>query len=190
MPHEITDKLWPTLDQPMQSVYMVLFRLSWGFGKRTCKIGLRKLAERANLSLNPTRSATRRLEARGLVVNTGVDNASSSGDERGIEWRVELPEGVEIAEVAPPGKGAPPAKGAPPREGAAPSGAPYKHEKENTKETVYTIRTIAARLFEAHRHELGFDHERLGRLVTDALIGQGSAPDADLIEDAIRGMAE
>jgi DNA-binding Lrp family transcriptional regulator len=175
----------------MQSVYLVLFRLSWGFGRRTCKVGLRKLAERANLSLNPTRAAVRRLEMRGLIRNVGVDNASKNFQERGIEWIVDLPEGVETLDGAPPGKGAPPAEGAPPVEGAHPSAGPNKSLKENIKEeaSVYEIRTIAARLFEVHRNDDGFDREQLLGLVRAALIGQGVVLVDATIEEAIRGMA-
>ena len=66
--------------------------------------------------------------------------------------------------------------------------------KENMKEKdlngeIYKIRTIAARLFEAHRSDPDFDHERLRTLVTDALIGQGHQPAAEAINEAIRGMA-
>jgi hypothetical protein len=57
------------------------------------------------------------------------------------------------------------------------------------KAGVYEIRTIAVRLFEVHRGEIGFDHERLRRLVRDALIGQGRDVDNGAIEEAIRGMA-
>ncbi len=54
--------------------------------------------------------------------------------------------------------------------------------------SVYEIRTIAARLFEAHRNEQTFSHARLRELVRDALIGQGSVVEDSLVDEAIRGM--
>jgi len=44
-------------------------------------------------------------------------------------------------------------------------------------------------LFEAHRGDVGFDHDRLRELVADALIGQGRQLDREAIEEATRGMA-
>jgi hypothetical protein len=53
---------------------------------------------------------------------------------------------------------------------------------------VFEIRTVAARLFEAHRGEPGFNHDRLRQLVREALIGHGRQSDSESIEEAIRGM--
>jgi hypothetical protein len=64
-----------------------------------------------------------------------------------------------------------------------------EHDRKGFDELgVYEVRTIAARLFEVHRDDAGFDHDRLRTLVRDALIGQGREPDASVIEDALRGM--
>lgn len=194
--HEVIDELWPTLDQPMQSVYAVLYRLSYGFGRRYCKIGLKRLAERCNLSLNPTRAAARRLELRGLIRNVAVDNEAGNYKERGIQWEVFLPEGVQTTDVAPTrgadaGKGAPPAKGAAPREVAAPdAGAMKSSEKENEiRSSIYEIRMIAARIRERNHGRLGYDTARFRDDVRTALVGQNREVDEDLIEEAIKGMA-
>ena len=65
-----------------------------------------------------------------------------------------------------------------------------EHDRKGFDEPdVYEVRKIAARLFEVHREEAGFDRERLRALVRDALIGQGHEPHAALIDEAIRGMA-
>jgi hypothetical protein len=177
--HTFWDELAPTLDPLEVSILGHLLRLTVGYKNRaTCTIGLPRLAERCNVGLNTLRRAVARLEARGLVRRTDINNTGHNR-ERGTVWEVLL---------APPKLG--PAKTA----GAKVAGArtaPMISEKkeENMPPSVYDIRTVAARLLEAHRTDSGFDRARLRALVRDALIGQGVALDEALVEEATRGMA-
>jgi hypothetical protein len=123
------------------------------------------------------------LEARGLVVRVGVDGRNPANDDRGVLFRVPM-----AAEALAPREGASRGEGASSREAPSPP-APMKEHERKHESGVYEIRTIAARLFEAHRGTPGFDHDRLRALVRDALIGQGRQPEDGAIEDAIRGMA-
>jgi hypothetical protein len=59
----------------------------------------------------------------------------------------------------------------------------------SSESSVYAIRTIAARLYEVHRGEPGYDRDRLRGAVREALIGQGLAASDDQLDEAIRGMA-
>ena len=175
--NEFWDDIAPTLEPVDVVIVGHLLRLTVGFDRPRCTIGLPRLAERANVSPNTVRASLRRLERRGLVRLVEVESKTANAA-RGSVFELGLaPPKIERAKPA--------------RAAAAPAQpAPMiSDQKEDQKASVYEIRTIAARLFEAHRYEPGFDHDRLRDLVRDALIGQGRQPDAEAIEEAIRGMA-
>lgn len=66
-PHAYTDGLCQVLDVYEQAIYTQLYRLSHGYGKPTCKIGLPQLARRANMGKTTTQATVNRLIDKGLV---------------------------------------------------------------------------------------------------------------------------
>jgi hypothetical protein len=55
------------LDVYEQAVFSQLYRLSHGYGKPTCKIGLPQLARRANVGKTTTQATVNRLIDKGLI---------------------------------------------------------------------------------------------------------------------------
>jgi hypothetical protein len=90
-PHEITDKILPTLKPGCQVVLMRLYRLSAGFGSDTCHVSLPKLASSCNISETQIRIFLRDLEGRKLIRRLSVDLANKVQSERGITFEVLLP---------------------------------------------------------------------------------------------------
>jgi hypothetical protein len=90
-PHEITDKLLPTLKPGCQVVLMRLYRLSAGFGSDRCHVSLPKLASACNISETQIRIFLRDLEHRKLIKRLSVDLANKVQSERGITFEVLLP---------------------------------------------------------------------------------------------------
>jgi hypothetical protein len=66
-PHAYTDGLCQVLDVYEQAIYTQLYRLSHGYGKSTCKIGLPQLARRANMGKTTTQATINRLIDKGLI---------------------------------------------------------------------------------------------------------------------------
>jgi hypothetical protein len=192
--HSVVDDFLPRLQPYEQLVYLRLFRLTVGFGRKTCVVSHAKLAEKTRLSLSTIKRTCGQLEANGYVRSRPV--LGGSHVDRGCEF--ELLEPTWLFETQVSGTQV---------RGTRPSGTQVRgtqvpqsdmKDRKESHETaptaiavanVFEIRTIAARLFEAHRGESGFDHNRLRQLVRDALIGQGRIPEGEAIEDAIRGMA-
>jgi hypothetical protein len=90
-PHEITDKILPTLKPGCQVVLMRLYRLSAGFGSNTCHVSIGKLASACNISETQIRIFLRDLEQRKLIKRLNVDLANKIQSERGITFEVCLP---------------------------------------------------------------------------------------------------
>lgn len=179
--NEFWDQVVPTL-KPVEAIALgQLLRLTVGFKREECLISLPRLAERCHVHKNTLRPALRQLLLRGLVWQEGAD-LSTANDSRASRFRVNLP--------APKVEGprSVPTKSVPTRSVATESGPMIHDQKQDQSAGIYEIRTVAARLFEAHRGEAGFDHDRLRELVTDVLIGQGRRLDRELIEEAIRHM--
>jgi hypothetical protein len=89
-PHALTDSLFKLLDVSERVVYEQLYRLSWGFGKDFCTIGLPKLAERSGLKPTATHGAVARLTKKGLVIKAAATFGKNK--EQGITYRLPLPE--------------------------------------------------------------------------------------------------
>jgi hypothetical protein len=89
-PHALTDSLFKLLDVPERVVYEQLFRLSWGFGKDFCTIGLPRLAARSGLKLTATHGAVARLTKKSLVIKAAATFGKNK--EQGITYRLPLPE--------------------------------------------------------------------------------------------------
>jgi hypothetical protein len=90
-PHEITDRILPTLKPGCQVVLMRLYRLSAGFGSNTCHVSLPKLSSACNISETQIRIFLRDLEQRKLIKRLSVDLANKIQSERGITFEVLLP---------------------------------------------------------------------------------------------------
>ncbi|HEY0322152.1 MAG TPA: hypothetical protein VGC66_14420 [Pyrinomonadaceae bacterium] len=90
-PHEITDKILPTLKPGCQVVLMRLYRLSAGFGSDICHVSIPKLASACNISETQIRIFLRDLEQRKLIKRLSVDLANKIQSERGITFQVLLP---------------------------------------------------------------------------------------------------
>lgn len=88
--HQMTDHLYAQLTLAEQSIHIQLFRLSWGRGFPTCKIGLSRLCERTGIkSPTTTHAALRGLIKKGLVRKISVE--LGKGKEQGIEYFVVPP---------------------------------------------------------------------------------------------------
>jgi hypothetical protein len=192
VPHWLSDNLLPQLEPFEQVVYYRLYRLSHGFGRDWCVIGTPALERVTKIKHTALFTTIKKLEERGLIERQGQVVLARRGGQ-GNRYHVNLPVIVPSTSGVRATPGVRRTRDVP----GTPAGD-MKEKKEDHEKTpdadapasVYEIRTIAARLFEAHRGALGFDHDRLRELVRDAMIGQGRAVDHDAIEDAIRGMAE
>jgi len=91
IPHIILDSLLPKLSTSEQSVYLRLYRLSYGFKTDTCKIGFPKLATTCNISRRQAINCVERLESLGLIEKLGSDLDNKSQDNRGNIYKVKLP---------------------------------------------------------------------------------------------------
>jgi hypothetical protein len=180
VPNTILDSLSEVLDPIDFKVYLRLFRLAYGWKSETCQVSHAKLASGCKIGKRTAQEATARLITAGLVeLLPSVDPRAAS------VYRVLVP-GMAPAAIA----------GAATADGAIAQHAPSKDFSKDMIKTapapaalsVYQIREQAARIFEAHRNDVGFDHDRLRELVRAALIGQGSAVDEAVLEEAIRGM--
>jgi hypothetical protein len=99
-PHEITDRILPTLKPGCQVVLMRLYRLSAGFGSSTCHVSLPKLANSCNISETQIRIFLRDLEQRKLIKRLSIDLANKIQSERGITFEVFLPRLATTKSVA------------------------------------------------------------------------------------------
>src|ERR1051325_3159502 len=90
-PHEITDRILPTLKPGCQVVLMRLYRLSAGFASNKCHASLPNLASACNISETQIRIFLRDLEQRKLIKRLSVDLANKIQSERGITFEVLLP---------------------------------------------------------------------------------------------------
>lgn len=88
-PHAYTDGLCQVLDVYEQAVFTQLSRLSHGFHKDTCKIGLPQLARRANVSKSTAQAAVGRLIQKSLVRKVNVEFGSDK--EQGTVYWVSSP---------------------------------------------------------------------------------------------------
>jgi len=85
VPEEVFENLFKKLEPIEQSVYLQLFRLSYGAGRNFLRIGKKELSEKTNLSLLRLNSALEGLVKKGMVkpIHRSV---------RGTLWRVYHPQ--------------------------------------------------------------------------------------------------
>ncbi len=108
-PHEITDKILPTLKPGSQIVLLRLYRLSAGFGTSRCHVSIPKLSSACNISETQVRIFLRDLETRKLIKRLSVDLTNKNQSERGITFEVLLPR-LATTKSAPPVNSASPVK--------------------------------------------------------------------------------
>jgi hypothetical protein len=175
VPNTILDSLSEILDPIDFKVYLRLYRLSYGWKSDTCQVSHAKLAKGCKIGKRTAQETTARLVTAGLV-----EQIPTADPRAACVYRVLVP-GMAPTAIAP----------AATAEDAIAPAAPSKDIPKDMSQSpsVYDIRTVAARLLEAHRTDPGFDLARLRALVRDALIGQGVALDEALVEEATRGMA-
>jgi hypothetical protein len=89
-PHRVVDGLYSQLDLVEQALYTQLFRLSHGYGKDLCTIGLPTLARRANVGRTAAAAAIKRLEGKGLIVKERM--IFGKNVEQGISYRLPFPD--------------------------------------------------------------------------------------------------
>jgi len=94
--YQLIDHLFPQLDPKEQTVYLHLYRLSWGFGKPTIFISNPRLASRTGMSVRGLHDVTNRLIGKKLLIK--VRQVIEPGAEQGIEWSIAIPAG--LAEIA------------------------------------------------------------------------------------------
>lgn len=186
-PNVIEDYLLPQLEPYEQLVYRRLFRLSHGYAKTPvewaeCTVGIPKIAEKTRLSDKTVQRSLRSLEAKGLLVRRGIVPGTA-----GVTYAVRTPV-LRTGAVRRTGGT---------QQTAPVSGTAIKtHEHEIAKAvdagkaelSVYEIRTVAARILEAHRQERDFGLRQLRSRVADALVAQGQTATAAVIDQATHGM--
>jgi hypothetical protein len=94
VPNTINFSLFPTLDPFAKAVYYQLYRLSHGFRRDTCVVGLAKLAKSVLMSQRKVQDTILYLERRGLIRRL---RAIFGGPSKGNVYQVPVP----AAETAP-----------------------------------------------------------------------------------------
>lgn len=98
-PHAYTDGLCQVLDVYEQAIYTQLYRLSHGYGKPTCKIGLPQLARRANMGKTTTQATVNRLIDKGLIRK--LEYEIGRNKEQGTTYWVSSPDSQSGADSLP-----------------------------------------------------------------------------------------
>lgn len=88
IPNTVVDNLFSLLDTTASMVYLRLYRLSHGYHKDICTVGLEKLAKSINSGERTVQRAIERLELLGLIERQG---ASFGGPLKGNIFKVNLP---------------------------------------------------------------------------------------------------
>lgn len=92
LPNSAVDGLYSILDPYEQAVFTQLFRLSHGYGKSTCKIGLPGLARRSNMGKTTTQATVSRLIGKGLIRK--LEYEIGKNKEQGTTYWVSSPESL------------------------------------------------------------------------------------------------
>lgn len=95
LPNTVVDSMWAALDEYETKVYVRLYRLSHGYGRDVCRVGLDRLASGCKLSRSTVQRTLDRLGALGLVEHLAGAAARDVGRERGVTkgnvYRVTVP---------------------------------------------------------------------------------------------------
>lgn len=89
--NDVTDSLWKAIRDPYaQSVLVQLLRLSWGYHRDECVVGLPKLADRCGFHKNQARKGKRILINLGIIAEAGEDNTNGQKELRGTRFKILL----------------------------------------------------------------------------------------------------
>lgn len=100
LPNSAVDGLYSVLDPYEQAIFTQLYRLSHGYGKSTCKIGLPQLARRSNMGKTTTQSTVNRLISKGLIKK--LEYEIGKNKEQGTTYWVSSPDSQPVT-GSPPG---------------------------------------------------------------------------------------
>jgi DNA-binding Lrp family transcriptional regulator len=109
IPNEVFEDILPTLRTSEQSILLRLYRLTWGFQKDSCHVSMGKLAKACNLSARQVTTCIQVLEKRRLIKRVHVDLDNKNQHERGVTFRMLLPQAAR-AKSSPPATTSPAAK--------------------------------------------------------------------------------
>lgn len=98
-PHAYTDGLCQVLDVYEQAIYTQLYRLSHGYGKPMCKIGLPQLARRSNMGKTTTQATINRLIDKGLIRK--LEYEIGRNKEQGTTYWVSSPDSLPDTDSLP-----------------------------------------------------------------------------------------
>jgi len=101
VPNEIFENILPTLRTSEQSILLRLYRLTWGFQKDMCHVSMGKLGKACNLSARQVTTCIQILEKRRLIRRIQVDLNNKNQHERGVTFRMLLPQAVRAKTSAP-----------------------------------------------------------------------------------------
>jgi hypothetical protein len=99
LPRYFLDKVYPLLTPFEQVIHLQLYRLSWGFNKPRCLIGLPGLAERSGVGKTAAAKAIKSLESKKLIRK--VEIRFGKGMEQGVEYEVWSPVGLSPDDSLP-----------------------------------------------------------------------------------------
>lgn len=99
LPNSAVDGLYSVLDPYEQAVFTQLYRLSHGYGKPTCKIGLPQLARRSNMGKTTTQATVNRLIGKGLIRK--LEYEIGKNKEQGTTYWVSSPDSQSAADSLP-----------------------------------------------------------------------------------------
>ncbi len=91
VPNDIWDEVMLTLNVYDQAVLWRLYRLTRGYSKDTCRVGLEKLAKACNIGKRQVSKSLDRLVKTGLVERVGADFGNPDKNDRGGIYKVNLP---------------------------------------------------------------------------------------------------
>ena len=109
IPNEVFEDILPTLRTSEQSILLRLYRLTWGFQKDSCHVSMGKLGKACNLSARQVTTCIQVLEKRRLIKRIHVDLDNKNQHERGVTFRMLLPQAAR-AKPSPPAIISPAAK--------------------------------------------------------------------------------
>ena len=109
IPNEVFEDILPTLRTSEQSILLRLYRLTWGFQKDSCHVSMGKLGKACNLSTRQVTTCIQVLEKRRLIKRVHVDLDNKNQHERGVTFRMLLPQAAR-AKSSPPAIISPAAK--------------------------------------------------------------------------------
>ena len=114
--HQMADYLYRQLSLAEQAVHIQLFRLSWGRGEPTCRIGLPKLCERTGIRSQQTvHTAVKSLIGKGLVRKVNI--TLGKGKEQGSTYEI-VPPPVQGQTLSPANSGGHPKHRSLPKSGS------------------------------------------------------------------------